>query len=518
MGLVDNFLSLTGARLRAGTPAPEDDFWYAPVGMTTAAGMRVTSTQAMRLSVVYACVRLLSFTLASLPLKLLERVSTTKPDGTVVMSKREPTNHPITDLLREPNEWQTPFQFRQLLWTHLELRGNFFARIVPGLGTFVKQLIPIDPDTVTVIQAKRNGSIQYVIQPTDGTPRHILDTDEVFHVMGLSLNGIVGLSTIAAWSEVIGLGLGFQDYAARFIANDAKPGGVIETPNVMKPEAKEKFKEEWRQSFTGPNRHKTAVLQAGMQYKPLTVTNKDAQFLEARKLNRSEVASLFGVQAHKIGDLEKATFSNIEEQNIDFVVDAIRPRAVSLEQAMSRDLLINRRRFFLEHNLEGLLRGNIAARYGAYSIGIDKGFLVRNEVRRMENLNPLPGLDEPVMQLNMAPTNGTGAEPDSRTAMLAIATAQLTTRKELAAVRRAADRMNGNESEFISFLDEFYGEMPSRLCARLGMKPQEAHQYASGRRRLLMEARQRGFVSDVLIEWEKEDGAQLASIALENGQ
>ena len=518
MGLVDNILSLAGAGFRAGTPSPSDDFWYSPVGMTSAAGVRVTSAQAMRLSVVYACVRLLSFTLASLPLKLFERVSTTKPDGTVVMSKREPTNHPITDLLRHPNDWQTPFQFRQLLWTHVELRGNFYALIIPGVTTSREQLIPIDPDTVTVEQIKGNRRIQYVVQPTDGSPRQILQQEEVFHVMGLSTNGITGLSTIAAWAEVIGLGLGMQDFAARFIANDAKPGGIIHNPSFMKPEAKQTFKNEWRQSFTGSNRHGTAVLEGGMKYEPLTVTNKDAQFLEARKLNRSEVASLFGVQAHKIGDLEKATFSNIEEQNIDFVVDAIRPRAVSLEQAMNRDLLFNPRRFFLEHNLEGLLRGNIAARFAAYSIGIDKGFMTRNQVRQLENWNPIPGLDEPVMQLNMAPTNGTGEKPDSRTAMLAIATAQLTTRKELAAVRRAAERINGNQAEFVSFLDEFYGEMPSRLCGRLGMKPQEAHQYASNRRRQLMEAKQRGFVSDVLTEWEREDGADLARIALENGQ
>ena len=522
MGLVDSFLGMTGMPFNAGTPAPADDFWYQPVGNISAAGMRVTSVQAMRLSVVYACVRLISFTMASLPLKLFERVPMTKDDGTVVMTKRIPTNHPITDLLREPNDWQTAFQFRQMLWTHVELRGNFYAAIIRGVKSSTEQLIPIDPDTVTVLQDSKTHRVEYLIQPKDGSPTVTLQQEDVLHHMGLSLDGLTGLTTISAWAEVVGLGLGLQDYAARFVANDQKPGGIITTPHTMKPEAKETFREDWKKTFSGTHRHGTAVLQAGMKYEALTITNKDAQFLEARKMNRSEVASLFGVQPHKIGDLEKASFSNIEEQNIDFVVDAVRPRAVALEQSMNRDLIFAKRRFFVEHNLDGLLRGNIATRFAAYSIGVDRGFLLRNEVRTMENLNPLPGLDEPLVPMNMAPVSGNGTRPDSRATMLALAAAQLTTRKELAAVRKAADRMNGNkagqQTEFITFLDDYYGEMPSRLCSRLGMKPEQAHQYASNRRRMLMEAKQRGFVSDVLIEWEKEDGSDLARIALERGQ
>lgn len=520
MGLVDSFLGMAGMPFNAGTPAPADDFWYEPVGNISAAGMRVTSMQAMKLSVVYACVRLISMTMASLPLKLFEWVPKTKDDGTVVMTKRVPTNHPITDLLRQPNDWQTSFQFRQMLWSHVELRGNFYAAIISGVKSAREQLIPIDPDTVTVVQNSKTHWVEYLIQPKDGSPSVTLPQEDVFHHMGLSLDGLTGLSTISAWAEVVGLGLGLQDYAARFVANDQKPGGIITTPHTMKPEAKETFKEDWRTSFSGPGRHGTAVLQGGMKYEALTITNKDAQFLEARKMNRSEVASLFGIQPHKIGDLEKASFSNIEEQNIDFVVDAIRPRAVALEQSMNRDLIIVKRRFFVEHNLDGLLRGNIAARFSAYSIGIDKGFLTRNEIRASENKNPIPGLDEPVMQLNMAPVNGNRARADTRATMLAIAAAQLTTRKELAAVRKAADRIDGTTGEykeFITFLDDYYGEMPSRLCSRLGMKPEQAHRYASNRRRVLMDARN-GFVGQVLTEWEKDDGSNLASIALENGQ
>lgn len=497
MGLADSIASaVRGDSFRAGTPGPANDYWYTPRGVESAAFGRITPDQARRLAAVSACVRYISFTMASLPLKIYRRL----PKG----GKEEATNHPINDLFRtQPNDWQTWFQFRQQMWDHIELRGNFYARIVPGPRGAVDQLWPLNPDMVSVEQLP-SGQVQYVIGAGGRTER--LLKDEVFHLFGMSENGLTGLSTISAWADVIGLGLGMQDYAGRFVRNDARPSGFIETDQVLKPEAKEKLGKEWQAGFTEQNRGKTAILEAGLKYNSVSISNKDAQFVEARKMSWSEIASLFGIPPHKIGWLEKSAFSNIEEQNIDVVVDAVRPRAVLLEQAISRDLLIAPDRFFPEHNLDGLLRGNIKSRYEAYSIGITQGFLTRNEVRNKENLNPIDGLDEPVVQMNMVPASA----KDSREAFHTAQSAIVTSRKEVKAMRGGAER-----DEFVAFLDEYYAGMSSRLVSKLGLSPEAAQKYVGDRRAALVDAQQNGTVGDLLNQWEKEDGQSLAALALE---
>jgi HK97 family phage portal protein len=210
---------------------------------------------------------------------------------------------------------------------------------------------------------------------------------------GLSSDGMTGMSTIALASEAVGLGLGQQEYAARFLENDAQPRGVLEHPQTLTEEGTKRIRNSFLEAQTGQNRHKVAVLEEGMTYKAISLNNKDSQFLEARIFTTAEIARFFRMQAHKIGDLTKATFSNIEQQNIEFATDCIRPRVVRWERRIKVDLIDplypGSDEYFCEFLMDALLRGDLKSRYEAYSVAIQNGFMSPNDARRAENLNPI---------------------------------------------------------------------------------------------------------------------------------
>ena len=391
--------------MRAGDPAPEDDFWYSPVAAQAASGVPVTSETALRLAPVYACVKVLAETIASLPLLVYQR----RPDG----GKTRAPDHPLFDILhRQPNAWQTAYEFWQMLVWHVALRGNGYAEIVPGRRGPVDQLIPLHPDSVRVMR-EASGRLSYEIKPRAtqndavgavGKTR-VLMQGEVLHIRGLSSNGIVGFNPIEVEREAIGMGIAAQDYAARFWRNDSRPGGVLEHPGQLSEEAERAIRDSFVKAQTGVHRHKPAVLAEGMKFNPIGVTNKDAQFLEIRQFSAVDVARIWRMQPHKIGILDRATFSNIEQQSIEFVVDTITPWLIRIEQAISRDLILAPKVFFAEFLVEGLLRGDSAARASFYNTLIQAGVMTRNEARIRENLNPLPGLDAPLQPLNMVPAS-----------------------------------------------------------------------------------------------------------------
>ncbi|MFM7670677.1 MAG: phage portal protein, partial [Betaproteobacteria bacterium] len=275
--------------------------------------MRVSPDAAMRLAAVYACVRILSETMASLPVVVYR----TRPDGGKDRIKDHWLYH---RLARTPNRYQNPFEWREMLQGHLTLRGNAYCQILSNRKGEITELLPIHPDRVK-LEMLSNGDYRYRIRQTSGTDM-LLPRGEIWHLRGLSSDGLVGMSPIELARESLGMALAAQDYGARFFSNDAKPtGGWIEFPGSFKDaEAKRVFRDSYQQAQAGANRGKVLVLENGMKFHEVGVTNKDAQFLELRKFQITDIARLFRVPPHMIADLDRATFSNIEQQSLEFVM------------------------------------------------------------------------------------------------------------------------------------------------------------------------------------------------------
>lgn len=392
---------LLGKR-RAPTPSAArswlDDVWYPRNSWTqTAAGIVVNEETALQVSSVYAAVRLRARQVASLPLHVYER----QADG----GKRRATNHPLYELLHnQPNPWQTSYEWREYMEASRLLRGNAYAEIRPGPRGAVDQLWPLDPDRMRVEVASSTERPRYRYRQRDGTER-VLVADEVLHIRGFSRDGIVGLSPLDLMAEAVGLAKVAERHSAASLANGGAPSVVLTHASKLTPEARVQLEKSWRRAYGGDNRGGAAVLDSGLDVKPLQLTSEQVQLMEQRKFSVTDIARWFDVPPHMIGDLDRATFSNIEQQSIEFATLRLRPDLVAWEQAIRRDLIVAADRYFAEFALDGLLRGDSAARSAYYQGGIQNGWMTRNEARLLENLNPLPGLDEPLVPQNMAPAS-----------------------------------------------------------------------------------------------------------------
>lgn len=379
------------------------DFWFDPVGIRSASGMRVSADNALRLAAVYASVRILAETMASLPFVLYRQ----RADG----GKDRVTNHWLYRLLaKRPNRYQNPFEWREMLQGHLVLRGNAYNQIIANVRGEVTELLPIHPDRIR-IELLPSGDYRYRVTDRMGQ-ESVMPRGEIWHLRGLSSDGLIGMSPIELARESLGMALAAQDYGARFFANDAKPtGGWIEFPGSFKDqEAKKLFRESYQQAQSGTNRGKVLVLENGMKFHEVGVTNKDAQFLELRKFQITDIARLFRVPPHMIADLDRATFSNIEQQSLEFVMHTMTPWAERWEAGIEADLLLDGEELEVEFDFANLMRGDAASRAAFYQSGIQNGWLTRNEVRAAENMNPIAGLERPLRPLNMA-EEGINSEP-----------------------------------------------------------------------------------------------------------
>ena len=394
MGFLSFFDRFRGPNASGGDRSPWGDFFFEPVSARTGSGMRVSPDSALRLAAVYACVRVLSESMASLPLVIYQR----RADG----GKDKVTDHWLHRLLaKRPNRFQNPFEWREMLQGHLALRGNAYNQIITNAKGVVVELMPLHPDRIR-LELLPSGEYRYRFTDRFGS-ESILPRGEVWHLRGLSSDGLMGMSPIELARENLGMALAAQDYGARFFANDAKPtGGWIEFPGSFKDsEAKKVFRESYQQAQSGANRGKVLVLENGMKFHEVGVTNKDAQFLELRKFQITDVARLFRVPPHMIGDLDRATFSNIEQQSLEFVMHTMTPWAERWEASIESELLLEGDDIEVEFDFANLMRGDAASRASYYQSGIQNGWLTRNEARIAENLNPLEGLDEPLRPLNM---------------------------------------------------------------------------------------------------------------------
>ena len=394
MGLFSFFDRFRGSGASSGDRSPYGEFWFEPVSARTGSGMRVSPDSALRLAAVYACVRILAETMASLPLVVYQR----RADG----GKDKVTDHWLYRLMaKRPNRFQNPFEWREMLQGHLALRGNAYNQIITNPRGEIIELMPIHPDRVK-IELLPSGEYRYRVTDRAGT-EVIMPRGDVWHLRGLSSDGLMGMSPIELARENLGMALAAQDYGARFFANDAKPtGGWIEFPGTFKDnEAKKVFRESYQQAQSGANRGKVLVLENGMKFHEVGVSNKDAQFLELRKFQITDIARLFRVPPHMIADLERATFSNIEQQSLEFVMHTMTPWAERWEASIESELLLAGDDIEIEFDFANLMRGDAASRSSYYQSGIQNGWLTRNEARIAENLNPIDGLDQPLRPLNM---------------------------------------------------------------------------------------------------------------------
>ena len=356
----------------------------------TVAGQSVNERSALQMSAVYACVRILAESIASLPLHFYKYND--------AGGKEKAVDHPLYWLLHdEPNPEMSSFSFRETLMTHLLLWGNAYAQIVRNGRGEVISLYPLMPDRMTVDRDAR-GRIYYEYARSDSDANTlgkkssvILSPEDVFHIPGLGFDGLVGYSPIAMAKQAIGMGLACDEFGAAFFQNGAQPGGVLEHPNVLKDP--KRVRESWNAIYQGSrNAHRIAVLEEGMTYKPISISPEQAQFLETRKFQIDEIARIFRVPPHMIGDLEKSSFSNIEQQSLEFVKYTLAPWISRWEQAIQRSLLLmsERTRYFARFNVEGLLRGDYQSRMNGYAVARQNGWMSANDIRELESLDMIP--------------------------------------------------------------------------------------------------------------------------------
>lgn len=364
-------------------------------GAVTGAGTTVTPNSAMRVAAVYACVRIISGAVATLPLHIKRRVDE--------RTRQDASDTPIWKVLRRrPNRWQTPSQFRRMLQAHLLLRGNAYAMIVRSRGN-MQELIPLHPDRVEVKQVDDLG-LEYIYTRQDGR-RILLAQTEVFHLVGLTLDGVHGVSAISYARETIGLSLAMEDHGAATFRNGARVSGVLKHPNKLGPEAVANLKaglEEFRSG--GEQEGKNLILEEGMDYARIAMTAEDAQWLEARKFSRTDIAMFFGVPPHMIGDTEKSTSwgTGIEQQSIGFVAYTLEDHLTMWEEAINRDLIGAEEQLYARFNRAALVKGDIKARWEAYVKGLQWGVYSPNEIRALEDQNPRDGGDVFYPPPNMA--------------------------------------------------------------------------------------------------------------------
>lgn len=392
--------------------SPAMEFW---TGRATS-GQSVTQRSAVQISAVYACVRVIAETIASLPLHLYQR----EPNGSAHVA-----DHPLDFMLHsEPNPEMTSYSWRETTMTHLLLWGNAYSqKIYNGAGRIIG-LYPLLPERMDVDRDER-GEIVYSYHTDDGQIA-VMHRDTLLHIPGLGFDGLKGYSPVAMMRNTLGLSLAAEEYGATFFRNGATPAGVLKHPGRLQrrqdgsggPEA---LRKQWQSLYSGKNNGRVAVLEEGMEYQRIAMPNNEAQFLETRKFQVAEIARIYRVPPHMIGDLEHATFSNIEHQSISFAQHTIRPWVIRLEQALDRGLLTEKEkpRYYTGFNLDGIQRGDYKSRMEGYAIARQNGWMSANDINRLENRDPIPaeqGGDLYLVNGNMitmahAATNVVGGTP-----------------------------------------------------------------------------------------------------------
>ncbi|WP_312960262.1 phage portal protein [Stutzerimonas nitrititolerans] len=400
-------MSLIQRLFKRSSPEPTtpayDTYYDRLTGFGGVAGVDVNTTTAEGISAVYACVAAISETVGSLPLDVYRNTDN---------GREKAKTHPLYRLLHDaPNNYQTALEFREQMQRHVLLRGNAYAEIVWNPNGSVKALLPMHPDSVTVLRSSL-GNLVYDHVDGKGNQRRLL-ADEVLHLRYHSDDGILGRSPIQVARDTIGLALAERTHGAKMFEQGTKLSGVIETPPGTTKEQAGQIRESWAAGQSGVSNHgRTAVLPQGATFKTVSMTLEDAEWIEARRLSIVETARLFRVPPVMIGDMEAANYSNVVELARFFVTNTLRRHLVMWEQAINRACITNPA-FFVEHNVEGLLRGDSLARANFYQRGIEDGWMLRSEVRRIENLPAIEGIDDAQTEDATPATGRPDAQPDA---------------------------------------------------------------------------------------------------------
>lgn len=454
------------------TPATYDEVIYRRSG---AGEVSVTADTAMTVSAVYACIRVISEDIASVPLQVFERRGE---------SKSVSDNHPLYDLLHDqPNDIQTAMEFREMLTAFAMLRGFGIAEKVAGPRGFVDQLKPLHPDLIRR-ETTSTGRLRYQYRdPMRNYDERPLLPEDVFIV-----KGPFGQSILQYARRTIGLALRMYEHADTAFGRAARPTGALTHPKSLTDTARKNLRLALDEFATGGELSgKPLLLEEGMEWQQLGLSMKDAEFLDTFKWSVPEIARFFRVPLHKIQDLTRSTNNNIEQQSVEYVTDAVRPWAERWEGSIRRDLIIAPRRFFAEHNLEGLLRGDIETRYAAYAVARQWGWLSVNDIRAKENLNPIEGGDDYLVPLNMTSSDGTTlafAQPPSVQALGYLRTlvrdaAARVVRKEQAALARLEKQTGGTGDDWREGVREFYAEHERFVASVLRIPDEAAERYCN---------------------------------------
>lgn len=352
------------------------------------AGKNVTERSSMQMTAVYSCVRVLAEAVAGLPLHLYKYTDSGGKDKAL--------EHTLYVLLHdEPNPEMTSFVFRETLMTHLLLWGNAYAQLIRNGRGEVVGIYPLMPNRVSVNRDDKGNIYYKYLRGLEDAHLNkenevILLHSEVLHIPGLGFDGLVGYSPIAMAKNAIGMAIACEEYGAKFFANGATPGGILEHPGVVKDP--ERVRASWNSAFGGSaNANKVAVLEEGMKYTPISISPNEAQFLETRKFQINEIARIFRVPPHMVGDLEKSSFSNIEQQSLEFVKYTLEPWLIRWEQSLVRSLILpgEKGKYFIKFNVDGLLRGDYESRMNGYATARQNGWMSANDIRALENLDQI---------------------------------------------------------------------------------------------------------------------------------
>lgn len=403
MGLLVRLAERRASPENPKTSLANPDEWLIDIfaGPETAAGVRVNEKSALASTAVFGAIRVLAETIGSLPLIVYERLD---PRG-----KRRASDHRLFPILHDQaNPEMTAVMFRETLTGHMVSWGNAYAEIEYDHASRVVALWPLLPDRT---YPQRVNGRKVFITHVNGTPVPLAD-DRVLHIAGLGYDGLVGYSPIFLARQAIALALATEEFGARYFGNGARPGGALKHKGRLDQPTHDRLKASWAAAHQGlTNSQRVAILEEGMEWQSIGVPPEDSQFLETRKFQVNEISRIFRVPPHMLADLERATFSNIEHQGIEFVVHTLRPWLVRWEQTLLAKLFGVRGRNFAEFLVDGLLRGDIVSRYNAYAVGRNGGWLSSDDIRDMENMNPLgpeKGGDIYLVPLNMVPADKVG--------------------------------------------------------------------------------------------------------------
>ena len=452
------------------------------VGSISQAGLYVGPERALQTSAVWSCARLIAESIATMPIIMYRRLS----DGG---KERAPT-HPLYSVLHDaPNSLMTAFAFKRTMMVHALLYGNGYAEIGDGPRGVIDHLTLLHPDTVRVEAIP--GGIRYQVREGVGRERPV-NAEDMLHLPGLSLDGVSGLSLVAYARESIGLALAAEGYSARFYSQNARPGGILQTPNKLNDDVAKRVKDSWEAAHAGlANAHRVAVLEQGLEWKQTGMTNQDAELIAQLDWSAADIARFFNVPLHMIQLMTKTTSwgSGIEEMGIEFVTYTLLPWMRNWEQLIQQRLILAPQTYFAEFLVDSLMRGKLNDRYAAYAIGINNSWLNPNEVRRFENMNPIPGGDEYRSPLNMSPLGSepspaqiapAGESQSGHYALLLREAAGRVVRKEIAAMTRVAKRHALDGKAYREAVSDFYMEHSAFVAQVMHIAPEAADAYCVG--------------------------------------